>query len=136
MFSGELNDKVNGDTESAAPIPVPVSPTVCGLAGSELVTTKVADLGPIAVGRNVTVAMVQVLPLKMIVLQVEVNEKSPAFAPAFVTWIFVRDVGPTFVSRNTCDALLVPTIWLPKAQLAGVICTALTVSVPLTNTKL
>ena len=136
MPNGELNDRDNGDTESAGPMPVPVSATVCGLPGSELVTTRVADLAPSAVGRNITVAMVQLLPLKMVVLQVEVNAKSPGFAPAFATWILVRDVGPRLVSMNTCGALLVPTIWLPKAQLAGVICTALTVSVPLTNAKL
>jgi hypothetical protein len=68
---------------------------------------------PLAAGVNVTV-IVQLAPPAMLVPQVLVCEKSPAFVPAILMPVKFNCPVPTFVRVTFPGTLVVPTGWLPK----------------------
>lgn len=80
--------------------PVPVSATVCGLAGALSLNKRLPDAGPPAVGVNVT-ATVQ---LPDAATGVEVEQVVPALAmakgPLVPTAVKVRLALPVFVGRR------------------------------------
>ncbi len=64
-------------------VPVPARLAVCGLPVALSLTASVADLGPLAVGANVTL-IAQVVPAATLVPQLLVWTKSPLFVPVIV----------------------------------------------------
>jgi hypothetical protein len=95
------------------PIPLPDKATVVGLLLALLVTVRVPDRLPDAVGRNVTVT-VQDAPTA-IDEQLFVCVKSPVAA----TDDTVADVVPLFDNATDCVALAAPTTVPAKVRLAG-----------------
>ena len=93
---------------------MPVSATVCGLAGALSVTTTVPVRVLIVVGVNVTL-MVQLALTATLVPQLFVCEKSPVVAML----VIVRTAAPVFVRVTFCGVLAVPTNWVGKVRLVG-----------------
>jgi hypothetical protein len=109
---------LDGVMVSIKDAPVPVRATVCVPPGAVSVTTSDALSGPKAVGVKVTL-MVQLLFAPRDEGQLLVCEKSVLFA--LLIWIEVMLNGrlPMFVRVTTCGLLVIPTVSLPKAKLAG-----------------
>jgi hypothetical protein len=70
---------------------------------------------PTADGVNPTV-IVQLLPAASELPQVFVSGKSEALAPVTAMLDIAKAAVPLFVTVTTCVAVLVPTVWLPKAK--------------------
>jgi len=130
-----------GARVTAEAVPVPVSGTVCGLAGASSATLMFADLAPVAVGLKVT-------PTAQ--LELTVNEfapnaqavpvvgapsvKSPVFVPVSVILVMFSVAVPLFVMVTLAVALVVPVRWLPNGTLTGANVTADAVPVPVRGT--
>lgn len=103
-----------------AEVPVPVRFTVCGLPVALSVNTTAAVRVPAALGVNVTLS-VHWLEAESEEPQVLVKLKSPALAP--VTWMLenVKVALPTLINVADAAALVVPTAWLAKVTVVGLI---------------
>lgn len=123
-------------TAPAAPAPVPVSGTLCGLvAALSLIVTPAVRLPP-AAGEKVT-EIVQVAfraSVDGLSGHVVVRAKSAAFVPVIAMLVIVNTVVPEFVSVVDLAALVVPTPWEAKARLVGLNVTAGLIPVPLSAT--
>ena len=108
-------DKV---TAPADAVPVPVRLTACGLLLALSVTVTFAVRTPVVVGLKLTV-MVQLAPAAKLVPQDWLPVKSPALAPVRAMLVILSAVLPGLVRVAVCEALVVPTTWLPKLRLAG-----------------
>jgi hypothetical protein len=80
-------------------VPVPVSPTDCGLSTALSVNINDAVSAPVVLGVNVTLTeqvalTAMVAPLQLLVL----IAKSPALAPLIATPLIVRPALPLFVT--------------------------------------
>jgi len=103
-------------------VPVPVSPTVCGLLAASSVMVKVPVRVPVAVGVNVTLIMQFAFAASVAgsVPHVFVCAKSPDAAMELI----VRGPVPVFVSVTGCAALVVFSSWLLKVRVVGASVTA------------
>ena len=115
----EVGDKLM----PAAPTPVPVIGTDCGLAGSEEVMTSVDLSGPSMDGLNRTLRL-QLRPALRVLLQLLETKKSAAFGPTSVVLMIVMLVVPTLVSVRVREVLVVPITWFPNASVAGLMASA------------
>jgi hypothetical protein len=104
-------------------VPVPVSPTVCGLFAALSVMVRVPVRVPVAVGVNVTLIVQLALAANVAgsVPHVFVSAKS---ADAAAMEMIVRVAVPVFVSVTVCAALVVFSNWLPKVRVVGASITA------------
>jgi hypothetical protein len=101
--------KVGGaDKLTAAPVPVPVRLTLCGLVKALSVIVKVALRAPIALGVKVTL-IAQVVPAAKLEPQVFVSWKSPEFVPVTPMLEMARLRLPGFESVADCAMLIIPT---------------------------
>ena len=100
-----------GDSVTAACTPVPVSVTICGLVTSESVIVSVPVRTPVVVGTKATFTR-QVLPGAKLPPQLLLSEKFGLQAMP----VIVSVVVPTLAIVTVCDALLVPTTWLPNSS--------------------
>ena len=93
----------------------PVSEIVCGLLGALSVSVSVPVRVPVAVGVNFTL-IVQLAPAAMVLPQVPVpaKAKSPVKPALNVTVVVVLLLAVMY-----CVALVVLTVWLPKANEVG-----------------
>jgi hypothetical protein len=116
--STPLKLRLVGDSVTAGAVPVPLKATLCGLPAALSVTLTADARFPVLVGVNTTL-MVQLALAPSVAPQVFVCVKSRRFSP--VTLIPINDSVdvPVLVSVTTCAALLVPTVWLPKAKEVG-----------------
>jgi len=114
---GPVNPKSGGVV-----VPVPVSPTVCGLPAALSVMVKVPVRVPAAVGVKVTLIMQFALAASIAgsVPQVFVSAKSPEVPIVLI----VRGPVPVFVSVTVCAELGVFSNWLPKVRVVGASITA------------
>jgi hypothetical protein len=109
------NESVPGETLATGSTPVPLSDTVCEATGAANATVRVAAAAPAAVGLNVALN-VQLAPVgSFLPLQ---------FAPATngsgaVAFVIVTAVVPVFFTVTIWAALVVPTNWLPKLRVVG-----------------
>jgi hypothetical protein len=100
--------RVPAEKLTAAPLPVPVRTTVCGLL-ARLSAMLIEDVRvPGAVGVNCTI-IVQVAFCANELPQPLVREKSPGLAPVRLTPVRVKPVLPVFVRVTLCAVLVVPT---------------------------
>jgi len=101
------NVKLAGEKLTAAPSPIPVRLTVCGLPGalSAMVTAALRD--PAAAGVNVTL-MLQGVPGVRLVPHVLVSIKSLLFAPVTLTLVMFKLAVPLLVRVTDFVPLLVP----------------------------
>ena len=86
-----------GVRPAIGPVPLPLSPTVCGLPGALSTTERVALRVPIAVGLKVML-MVQPAPAPSVAPQLLVREKSPEFVPVTETLLIFSVEVPVFFS--------------------------------------
>ena len=104
-----------GARVTAEAVPVPVSGTVCGLAGASSATLMFADLAPVAVGLKVT----PTAQLELTVSELAPNAqavpvvgaprvKSPVFVPVRVMPVMFSVAVPLFVIVTLVVALVVP----------------------------
>src|SRR5436305_13717361 len=100
-----------GESVTAACTPVPVSVTTCGLVTSESVMVSVPVRRPAVVGTKATLTR-QLLPGVRLPPQLLLSEKFELQA----TPLIVNVVVPTLAIVTACDALLVPTTWLPNSS--------------------
>src|SRR5215472_4725083 len=101
-----------GVSETAACTPVPASETRCGLVASESVIVSVPVRTPVALGRKLTLIR-QLRPAPRLPPgQLFVWTKSPLATMLLI----VSALVPTFASVIACEALVVPTIWLPNSS--------------------
>jgi hypothetical protein len=110
------NERVIGERLAAAPTPVPVSVTVCGLIVALSVMASEPVLVPVAVGVKVT--LTEQVPLAAIgeeATQVLVSAKSPEAT----TSVTISPAAPTLVRVAVCGALVVPITWLPNVYDEG-----------------
>jgi hypothetical protein len=110
--------------------PVPVKVTICGLVLALSVMVNVPLSGPVVVGAKLTL-MVQFVPaarVEELAGQLLVSEKL-----ALVTMlVIVRGTVPVLLTVTGCEALVVPTPWLPKeGRLEGETVTVGAAAVPL-----
>lgn len=99
------------------PMPVPLKETDAARMLKPFAMLTVPCLEPIPVGANVTlIVQVPLTGRGDEDGQLSVSEKSPV-AP---TLIIFNATLPVLVTVNSCDALLVPTFWLPKLEETGV----------------
>jgi len=110
--------------------PVPLSATVCGLAGSESEMDIAAAFAPAVLGLNATI-IVQ-LEFAGTITHPLVKRKSAAFVPVSVTLLILIVVAPLLERETILYALDVLSDWLPNASDAGVRLTA--VPTPLRDT--
>jgi hypothetical protein len=117
------NVRLEGLTPAVGAVPIPVSPTVCGLLTSESDTLTEALRVKAAVGVNIT-DIVQVPLTAKDPPQVVVSEKSPALVPVTPTLLMVKLAAPVFLTVMLVGELEVPTVCPAKLRLAGenVIC--------------
>jgi hypothetical protein len=73
---------------------------------------------PVAEGVKVTVIL-QLPPTGTGVPQLSVSEKSLLFGPVILIDVIVRAASLVLVRVDTCGALVIPTVWLPKLRLSG-----------------
>jgi hypothetical protein len=104
-----LNERVVGDRLAAAPRPVPVSVTVCGLIVALLVMVSEPVLVPMAVGVKVTLK--EQAPLAAIGEQ-DTHVSLSAKSPEATTPVTISPAAPTLVRVAVCGALVAPTAWL------------------------
>ena len=128
--------KLAGDRLTAGAVPVPLTPTLCGLpAASSLIPTLALRL-PVAAGVKLTV-IVQVALTASVAGpegQVFVCAKSAEFVPATAMLLIVSGAVPLFVSVTDCVPLVVPTRWPANVKLDGLTLTAgAAVTAPLLN---
>ncbi len=130
-LSGELKPSDCWSSESTGDTAVPVSSTGRGLAGSLFAMTRVAVLGPGAVGLNFTVT-VQLFPAPRVVMHEVDRVKSAALAPvtvmSFATLAIFNAVVLVLTTDTTCPALAVPSSCGPKVS--AVVLTLSTVPAP------
>src|SRR2546423_15525037 len=100
-----------GESVTAACTPVPVSVTICGLVTSESVIVSVPVRTPVVVGTKATFTR-QVLPGAKLPPQLLLSEKFGLQAMP----VIVSVVVPTLAIVTVCNALLVPTTWLPNSS--------------------
>jgi hypothetical protein len=109
-------------TAGAGAVPVPLTPRLCGLSDALSATRTVAEREPDAVGVKTT--LIEQVAFTASVAgdsgQSVVGEKSPGFVPAIDTPVIASGAVPVFLSVELCEALGVPTSWLPRLRLAGV----------------
>jgi hypothetical protein len=108
--------------------PVPDKLTVCGLAPPLSLMDTPPVTAPVRVGLKVTV-IVQDLPAPTLLPQVFVWENS--LEPVTVMLVMLSVVLPTFV-RVVVNALLLPTVTVPKFKLVGLSSTTVPVPVRVT----
>jgi hypothetical protein len=97
---------------------VPVKPTVCGLPVALSVIATEAVRAPVAVGRKVTL-MVQLAPAAKLDPQVVVRVKLVLLVPVMAMLEIVRTPAPLLVKVTDRAALVVFTVWFPKASDVG-----------------
>jgi len=85
-----------------------VTLTVCGLPKALSFTVRVALLGPLAAGVNVTL-MVQLAPWGSELPQLLVWAKSPLFDPVNVMLVMLKEAEPLLVNVTGCGGLVVST---------------------------
>ena len=99
-------------------MPVPDSGTVLGGGPPPGVTTSVADLAPLLVGLNTTLA-VQLAPDARLDPQLVVRANWPGFVPPMVIPLNDSGTVPVLVIRTVFAELEVPAACSPKAKLVG-----------------
>lgn len=92
-----LKDKLAGERLTAAPVPVPVRLTFCGLPATLSTRTTPAVKVPLVAGVNVTL-MEQLLPAAKLDPQVFVSAKVDGFAPVSATLEMLSAALPVLVS--------------------------------------
>ena len=108
-----------GFSETVGDVAIPV-PVMESADGAVPVIVRMADRAPGAVGLNVTLTVQEPLTA-MVPLLTQVPPpalaKSPAFVPVIVKYGVpsVAEPVPLFVTVTVVTALVVPSIWLPKA---------------------
>jgi hypothetical protein len=115
VFSSWLpNTRDDGDTPAMIEMPEPPSETAsAGFTGSLLLTVRLADRAPTAVGVKVTL-MVQFAAAARLAPQVFAEmAKSPAFAPVRPMLLIVSGQLPVLDSVTVWAALVVFSSWLP-----------------------
>ena len=124
-----------GASVTAGAVPVPLSPTLCGLPLALSVMVTEAERAPVAVGLNVTLIEQSAPAASVEVLggQLFVCEKSPLLAPVIAMLEIVSAAFPLFVTVTFCDALVLPTGWLAKVSGADNV-TAGAMPVPVSET--
>src|SRR5690242_11413537 len=101
-------------------MPVPLSATVCGLAGASSVKERDALRAPVAVGAKVTLTVQVALTATVAPVQVSaLLPKSPALVPVKPTEVICKLVLPLLVTVTVWAGLVVPVPWLPKLRLVG-----------------
>ena len=102
-------------------VPVPLTPTDCGLPTPVSVMEMAAERDPAAVGLKVT--LIWQVPFAAMVLvlngQLLVAVKSAGLAPVTVMLAMVAVPGPLLVRVVLCAELVVFTVWLGKLRLEG-----------------
>ena len=119
-------------------VPIPESPTLCGLPLALSVMLRVAERAPVAAGEKVTPRLTLSPGVTVIGSAGELRAKSVAFAPETARLVITKFPARLPVAELvtvTVDALLVPTVWLPKLTLDGVMVTEGAVPVPLSGTE-
>ena len=107
-----------GKNVTAGNTPVPVSGSICGLLELSSVMLTAAVRMPVEEGVRVTV-MLQPPPAGTDVPQLLVSAKSPLFGPVTLIDVIVRVASLMFVRIDSCGALVIPKVWLPKLRLRG-----------------
>ena len=117
-------------------VPVPLTGTLDGPAGSLLANTIAALRVPVPVGRNTT-PTVQVPPgaTGEPTHEFDVTAKSAALEPWIVTLEMLSAAFPTFVTVTACAVLCLPTLMVPKPRLVGLNWGRPTSAVPLIGTE-
>src|SRR2546428_9561855 len=104
-------------------MPIPASDTDCGLPGASSVMVTVAVRAPVAAGVKLML-IVQLAPGATEPAPVgqvlpAAKAKSAACAPVMVMLVRFSAVAPTFEIQTFCDAVVGPTLGLPKALLVA-----------------
>jgi hypothetical protein len=109
-------ERLEGVRLIVAAVPVPESPTVCGLPlALSAMLTEAARL-PLAEGVKVTL-IVHFTPGATELPQLLLWAKSPAFAPVNLRLVMVNVALPLLVKVTAWATLVVPTGWFPKERL-------------------
>jgi hypothetical protein len=113
------NKMLAGFSETCGtPIPVPLSPAVCGESEASSVTVTEAERAPAAWGENVT-EIVQLPPIATLAPQVLVWLKSEALVPVIAMLAMETVEELVFDNVIVWAPLVVPIFWFPKARLVG-----------------
>lgn len=99
-------------------MPVPFSAIDCGELLALSVMVMVADSAPVSVGVKCP-WMVQLAPAARVEPQVSANRNDEAFGPVTVMPMIGTDDAPLLVRVTDCDALAVPTCWVPYERLVA-----------------
>ena len=118
-----------GDRVTVDAIPVPLTLTLWGLWETLSVTDTSALRVPAAVGWKVTV-IVQLAPAATVEPQLVDCAKSLGFAPPSAMLEMPTAELPAFVTVLVWAALAVPTAWLPKVTVGGLIESPVVEAVP------
>lgn len=111
-------DGVSTACGASAPAPVPVNAALC--VPTESIAASVADALPTAAGVKVTPILHEPPALRVLLQLLAAILKSEALVPLIAIEVIGRGAVPVFASVKVCDALVDPTVMLPKDALAGV----------------
>jgi hypothetical protein len=126
--------KPTADGFTPISIPVPVNETVSGEWSESLLLMEMeADRAPVAVGANFTL-IVQLPPIATLPPQLLVTTKSPALVPVARMLLTVKGAVPVLDNVVVMAPLVVPTTWLPKANVVGATPAMGAVPVPVNDT--
>jgi hypothetical protein len=126
------------DAVATGATPVPVNVTACGLPEALSAKVSVADSAVVVLGAN-SILNEHVFPAETVAFaQVSVpTMKSALLVPPAVTVVIVRSLVPVLVTVRVLAALVVSSVWFPKARGFGEAENAGPAGVPLiTNTLL
>ena len=107
-----------GDTVYVATAPVPDKDTDCEAAPLPVVTVKLADAPPVAVGVNTTL-IAQLAPTATEDPQVDVSENDPTLAPERAMLVIGSANVPVLVTVTVCATLDAFVCTLPNAIAVG-----------------
>jgi hypothetical protein len=111
------NDRLVADKDTTgAPTPVPLSAIDCGESVALSMIVIAAVRAPVVVGPKCP-WMVQLAPAARLVPQLLPKENEETSVPVTAMLVIDRLVVPEFVMVTDCDALVVPTSWVPKEML-------------------
>lgn len=113
------NARLLADNDTVVAVtPVPVNAMDCGEPVALSVIVMAAVMAPAVVGAKCP-WIVQFAPTARLVPQLLENAKADAFVPVTKMLPIVRVPTPVLVNVTDCDALVVPTTWLPKGKLVA-----------------
>lgn len=110
--------RAEGDRAACASVPVPVREAACG--EPEALSATLSDALKLAADAGVKLTeILQLDPAASEEPQALVSAKLVGWAPVMLTPVMLRAAVPGFESTTTCALLVVLTVWLPKATVAG-----------------